>query len=139
MGWEADIDDPLLRHDIAEAASGIASRRLASAAVLADRLQTLDIRRAEAALRDEQATAAVRLAEQIKQARMRRRWLTGAAASLFCGLLATGVASIWAIQDRNEARRQTKIAVAVNQFLTEDLLGRGNLRSNATTTPWSTT
>lgn len=44
-GWESDIDDPLLRSDIAEAACGDPKRRMPSAAELADRLSNLDTRR----------------------------------------------------------------------------------------------
>ena len=46
-GWENDVADPLLRDDIAAAASGDPTRRLASAAILADRLDALESRRTE--------------------------------------------------------------------------------------------
>src|SRR2546429_7883258 len=46
-GWEAGIEDPLIREDIADAACGDSARRLASAAELAERLLALDRRRAE--------------------------------------------------------------------------------------------
>lgn len=46
-GWEADVTDELLRQDIAAAANGDPSRRLASAGELAERLSSLDRRRAE--------------------------------------------------------------------------------------------
>jgi non-specific serine/threonine protein kinase len=45
-GWEANVNDVLLREDIAEAASGDPGRRLSTVAVLVDRLETLDVRRA---------------------------------------------------------------------------------------------
>jgi len=41
-GWEAGIDDPLLREDIADAACGDPARRLKTAAELAERLTNLD-------------------------------------------------------------------------------------------------
>jgi DNA-binding winged helix-turn-helix (wHTH) protein/serine/threonine protein kinase len=56
-GWEAGIDDPLLREDIADAACGDPARRLQSGAELVDRLRNLDRRRAE---REQQAAAALR-------------------------------------------------------------------------------
>lgn len=56
-GWEADIDDPLLREDIAAAACGDPARRLKAASELAERLATLDRRRAG---REQQAVAARR-------------------------------------------------------------------------------
>ncbi len=56
-GWEAGIDDRLLREDIADAACGDPARRLKTAAELAERLTNLDRRRAE---REQQAEAARR-------------------------------------------------------------------------------
>ena len=47
-GWEAGIDDPLLREDIAEAACGDPSRRLKSAAELVERLENLSARQSRA-------------------------------------------------------------------------------------------
>ena len=44
-GWERDVPDPLLREDIAACVDGDPTRRLASAAALAERLQNLDQRR----------------------------------------------------------------------------------------------
>ncbi len=46
-GWEAEIDDPLLRQDIADAAAGNPARRLSSAKEFAQRLSTLDERRVQ--------------------------------------------------------------------------------------------
>jgi DNA-binding winged helix-turn-helix (wHTH) protein/TolB-like protein len=87
-GWEAGVDDPLLREDIAEAACGDPARRLKTAAELADRLTNLDRRRAE---REHQAEAARRwqIAEK-RRAQMFARipWILLAAVLL----LAAGVA-----------------------------------------------
>ena len=47
-GWEAEIKDPLLREDIADAACGDPAKRLNSAADLVERLLTLDERRINA-------------------------------------------------------------------------------------------
>ncbi len=44
-GWERDIDDPLLREDIATCVQGTETERLADASVLAERLATLPQRR----------------------------------------------------------------------------------------------
>jgi WD40 repeat protein/class 3 adenylate cyclase len=46
-GWERDVPDPLLREDIAACVDGDPARRLPSAADLAERLLSLDERRAE--------------------------------------------------------------------------------------------
>ena len=70
-GWEAAVDDPLLREDIADAACGDPARRLKTAAELAERLTNLNSRRAE---REQQSQAEKRrqLAER-KRARVRAR------------------------------------------------------------------
>jgi serine/threonine protein kinase/DNA-binding winged helix-turn-helix (wHTH) protein len=81
-GWEAGVDDPLLREDIADAACGDPARRLKTAAELAERLTNLDRRRAE---REEQAEAARRrqAAEKRRaQARARIPWFLLAAVLL---------------------------------------------------------
>jgi len=56
-GWEAGIGDPLLREDIADAASGDPAKRIQSAAEFVERLTNLGGRRAE---RNEQAEATLR-------------------------------------------------------------------------------
>ncbi len=78
-GWEAAIQDPLLREDIAVAACGDPDCRLETAAELAERLTNLDRRRAE---RQQQVEAARRreLAERRRaQARARIPWFLLAA------------------------------------------------------------
>ncbi len=47
QGWESDIDDALLREDIAACIAGSAAARLPSADLLSTRLRTLDERRRE--------------------------------------------------------------------------------------------
>jgi DNA-binding winged helix-turn-helix (wHTH) protein len=125
-GWEADIADELLRDLVARAAHGQAGLRLAAAETIADELASLEIARTELAQRRVAAAAAAALAEQAKRARLRRPWLILAAASLVCGAIGTGVAAWRAAGERDEARRQTRIANEVNLFLTQDLLGRGD-------------
>jgi eukaryotic-like serine/threonine-protein kinase len=85
-GWEAEIEDPLLREDIAQAASGDPAKRLNSAAELAERLTTLDQRRAR---RDELEAAKLRaqVAERkLSEARARRPWVVVAGIALAAGL-----------------------------------------------------
>lgn len=87
-GWEADIEDPLLREDIAAAACGDPARRLKTAAELAERLTKLDRRRAD---REQLAEAArlQQIAERRRaQARARIPWFLLAAVLL----VAAGVA-----------------------------------------------
>ncbi len=125
-GWEADIDDPLLRQDVADATMADPGRRLASAALLAERLRTLDARRAALVLRDREAEHAARMAARLERARLRRPWLVLAIASLALGLVGAGLAGLRAARERDRALRQERVTAAVNAFLTQDLLGRGN-------------
>jgi len=129
-GWEAEIDDPLLRTDVASAANGNPALRPASAAHLADLIRQLAQRRDKAALE-----AAVRDRIQVAErraalARARRPWVVAAMAVLVLGLGITGVLlqrSVNAEQDASEqrdaARRQAARAEAVVKFISNDLIG----------------
>ncbi|HZR55759.1 MAG TPA: tetratricopeptide repeat protein [Terriglobales bacterium] len=125
-GWEAEIDDPLIRADIAEAACGDPERRLKSAAELVERLENLESRRIE---RDK-----IKLAEQraliaerkLAESRTRRPWIAVAIVTLLIGLGTSLVLYRRALHARDNANRQTEIANAVNRFLSNDLLGRSN-------------
>src|SRR5947208_4446410 len=125
-GWESDIADPLLREDIAEAASGDPSKRLSSAADLVERLTTLDQRRAQ---RGELESAKLRaqVAErELAEARARRPWVVLAVIALAAGLAVSFTLYRRAARERDHASRQTAIATSINQFLSDDLLGRSN-------------
>lgn len=125
-GWEAGIQDPLLREDIADAACGDPARRLGSAVDLAERLLTLEARRVR---RNELETAKQRaqFAErQLAAARARRPWVALAVVALAIGLGFSFTLYRRAARERDIANRQTAIASSVSRFLSDDLLGRGN-------------
>jgi DNA-binding winged helix-turn-helix (wHTH) protein/serine/threonine protein kinase len=125
-GWEAEIRDPLVREDIASAACGDPAKRLGSAAELVERLLTLEQRRIR---RDELEAARVRaqIAErQLALTRARRPWVVFAVVALAAGLGVSLSLYLRATRERDNAKRQTAIASSVNQFLSDDLLGRGN-------------
>lgn len=125
-GWEAAIEDPLLREDIADAACGDPEKRMASAAELAERLRTLEQRRIR---RDELESAKSRalVAEKkLAEARARRPWIWLAGAALALGLAVSLVLYRSAVRERDAASRETAIAASMNRFLTDDLLGRTN-------------
>jgi serine/threonine protein kinase len=74
-GWEAEIEDPLLREDIARAASGDPRKRLSSAAELAGRLREVNERRVELhRLEQKKALDQLTLQKQA-DARARRPWI----------------------------------------------------------------
>src|SRR5216684_2365767 len=125
-GWEADIRDPLLREDIADAACGDPAKRLNSAADLVERLLTLDQRRIR---RDELETAKLRaqIAERkLAETRARRPWVVFAVIALATGLGVSSALYRRAARERDNANRQTAIASSISRFLSDDLLGRIN-------------
>ncbi|MEO7432842.1 MAG: winged helix-turn-helix domain-containing protein [Dokdonella sp.] len=125
-GWEQDIDDDLLCEDIRLATDGNPSRRLASAAELAQRLRNRDVRR-------EQAQQAHEIREQTRNAHealarnvARRPYLVALIAALAAGFVVTFALYQTALHARNDARRELDRATAINRFLNEDLIGRSN-------------
>lgn len=128
-GWERDIDDELLREDIAATADVDPERRLGDASELARRLRTLDRRRierdSELALRTQHERQRLKL----EQLRLRSRWRAAAMVILSVGLIAasalflqTRAALTRAEAEAERADRQAAQAEAVSQFLTQDLL-----------------
>ena len=125
-GWEAEIKDPLLREDIADAACGDPAKRISSAADLVERLLTLEQRRVR---RDELEAARQRalVAERkLAETRARRPWVAFAVIALAVGLGVSFALYRRATRERDNANRQTAIASSINRFLSDDLLGRGN-------------
>jgi DNA-binding winged helix-turn-helix (wHTH) protein/serine/threonine protein kinase len=125
-GWEAGIEDPLIREDIADAACGDPAKRLGGAAALADRLESLPQRRIardELELTRQRAQTAER---RLAKTRARRPWLIATALALTAGLAASLGLYRNASHERDRANHQTAIAAAVSQFLAGDLLGRSD-------------
>lgn len=116
-GWERDIDDPLLRQDIAAATDSDPSRRLADAAELADRLRRLPQRHAERRRREAEEQAAAALRQTLERNRARRPWLI--AAMVLMGVGATCSSLLWwhSERQRDLAQRQFARAEAMVQFL----------------------
>ena len=125
-GWEREIEDPLLREDIAAAAAGNPAERIESAALLADRLERIEERRAEAEAAQEAARRFEALARQDARRRARRPWVLAASGAAVLGIAATSAAAFIAVHQRDEARRQREVAEASYGFLTDDLLGRAD-------------
>lgn len=125
-GWESDVADPLLRQDVADAASGDPARRLRTAPELIKRIETLADRRAASDVLAAANSRALAAEKRLAQTRARRPWVIAATVALAAGL----GASLWlyrnAARERDRANQQTQIATSVNHFLANDLLGRGN-------------
>lgn len=71
-GWERDVEDDLLREDIADCVDGLPERRLASAKDLATRLRNLEQRRARR-LADKKAQEEFERAQHLASVARRRR------------------------------------------------------------------
>ncbi|MGY0612705.1 MULTISPECIES: protein kinase domain-containing protein [unclassified Luteimonas] len=129
-GWERDIDDPLLREDIAAAAHGNPERRLDSAAALADRVRNLAARREK---RELELAVRARVEEgekRLARMRARRPWMIAAMVALLAGT--TGSLLLAQRAHRAEQRAQEEAARAqaslrtqamLNDFLSEDVIG----------------
>lgn len=128
-GWERDIEDPLLREDIAQATDMEPARRIASAQELAERLRHLPQRHAERAAREAEERTAIALRQALERSRARRPWVAAAFVALALGL---GF-SLWfwqrseqqqqaARQQRDIAEKQAARATAVTHFLSDDML-----------------
>jgi DNA-binding winged helix-turn-helix (wHTH) protein len=126
VGWQDAIADALLRQDIIAATAIDPSQRLDSAAAFAERLETLPARRAAQDLRDAEQRRAAALARRAELATHRRPWIAAAALSLTAALAVSTLFAIQAARDRNATRRRAETTQAVNDFLTLDLLGRGD-------------
>jgi DNA-binding winged helix-turn-helix (wHTH) protein/tRNA A-37 threonylcarbamoyl transferase component Bud32 len=127
-GWELNIGDELLREDVALAAAGEPSRRLADAAQLVVRLRTRAERRqnrmAEAVSREK----AVR-AQRIMQELRRTRAFAIALLLLAIAAIVGGVTAYRARSDAVDARATTQ---AINDFLVEGVLELTRFRGRFT-------
>jgi eukaryotic-like serine/threonine-protein kinase len=125
-GWEADIDDALLRDDVHRATDGDPERRLSSAAELASRLRALPERRVDALAQDEARAAARRDREALARTQARRPILIALIAVLALGVIAASWLRQQAVVARDRAQAELQRASALARFLNEDLIGRSN-------------
>lgn len=121
-GWEADVDDELLREDIALAAAANPELRQLDARGLAERLRTLESRHAERARQRAKLAADERQAEQLARMKQRRRWLAVVASALALGLLGTVLMYATAERSRRLAEDSARQRQAVLDFVTGDIL-----------------
>ncbi|MBJ7499414.1 MAG: winged helix-turn-helix domain-containing protein [Sphingopyxis sp.] len=121
-GWESRIADRVLRGDILTAAEGDPAARLASASLLAERLETLERRRDEA--RDEAERAVAREAARREEERRsaRRPWIRLAFASLLAGFVASTLFGLYAWHQRSLAFAARDQAETSYAFIAEEVL-----------------
>ncbi|MGQ3056799.1 MAG: protein kinase domain-containing protein [Nevskia sp.] len=125
-GWESEIDDELLREDIAAATEGNPERRLADAGELGRRLRHLDQRRTERAAERQARLQHERRARQLERARVRRWWLRVAVASMVLGLIGTSLFAYRANEARRVAETEAARAKAVGDFLADGMFAEIN-------------
>jgi tetratricopeptide (TPR) repeat protein len=125
-GWERDVGDELLREDIAWAAAGNPTQRLADAARLAVQLRTLDARRL--ARTQERLAQAEALATQraLERAQARRGLWRALAVTLVLALSVTSWLAYSALRARRDAIEHSQQARAVTDFLINDILAAAN-------------
>lgn len=129
-GWEREIEDELLREDIAAAADTEPSRRLADAGELAQRLRTLPQRRAERAARLAAAADAERIRRDLERAESRRGWLMAVTGVSLAAVVITGAFYLRLQDSRDQmqaallrAAQEAAVSEAVVKFMNEDMLG----------------
>lgn len=88
-GWEAQIEDPALRDDIAQCTQGDPEKRLASAQLLADRLMNLEARRKQLEQERRAREEAEKNVLALQRIRARRPALFAAIALLIAGVSVT--------------------------------------------------
>jgi serine/threonine protein kinase/DNA-binding winged helix-turn-helix (wHTH) protein len=110
-GWEWDVEDPLLREDIAQAACGDPSRRLARARDLVGRIANLEKRRAERDAAERAKQNAEMAARRKALLRARLPWLAFAV----LGVMVAVIASL-ALLKKDTAAAQHSLSVAVLPF-----------------------
>lgn len=121
-GWEAKINDPLLREDIGLAAALDPEQRLASGDLLADRIERLAERRVEAEADAEQAARIAGALRREQERLARRPWVRAAIGSLAAGFVLVSVLAVLAWSQRNAAVAARQKAETGYRFIAEDIL-----------------
>ncbi|WP_428382264.1 protein kinase domain-containing protein [Nevskia ramosa] len=120
-GWEAAVDDEILREDINAAADGDPQRRLADPRELARKLRAIEARRQARKAEHVAKEKAERAARALERIKARRVGLMAAFAALTIGF----VVSAWLYVDARKAREiaeaETRRAEKVADFLGEDM------------------
>lgn len=121
-GWESRIAEPVLRGDILAAAEGDPTARLASASLLAERLETLKERQDEARIEAGHAAARERARREEEKRAARRPWIRLAFASLLAGFVASLLFGLFAWQQRGAALAARDQAETSYAFVAEEVL-----------------
>jgi non-specific serine/threonine protein kinase len=129
-GWEQALDDPLLCEDVAAATYGDPAQRIASVAVLVDRLKSLAARRESGQRERERERRLAETEALLARSRARRPWMIAAGVALATGLAVALYQNDRIEHARAEALVQASLATEMHRFLNEDLLGGGRSRTS---------
>jgi len=125
-GWRREIRDEELVEDIAAATDQDPSRRPASVDEMVRRIERREQRRQEREQRRREQAALEQSRQELQRQRARRPWMWGLVATLTLGL---GL-SVYLYREAEQGRRQAEAFVeqmqAVQQFLSQDIIGRAN-------------
>ena len=121
-GWERRIDDELLREDIDLAVQGAPERRLANAQEFADRIRSLDRRRAIRARERVEQQRRIDAEQALQHLRLRRGWMFATMVALLVGLGIAWVQYLKADRERRRAEASAETALETGRFMFEGLL-----------------
>ncbi|MBP7866921.1 MAG: tetratricopeptide repeat protein [Acidobacteria bacterium] len=111
-GWERQVEDPLLREDIAAAVEGVLENRLSSAGELARRLRALDERRAQREAEEKAKKAAER-------SRRRRKIVIPVMIGLAVLAVAMAIQARRIALEAERANREAETARQISDFMVE--------------------
>lgn len=121
-GWEARIEDPILKQDIAQAAQIDVAHRTPSAVALAQALANRVSRRRELVAAEQRQQQAEQLERQLERVRARRPLQFGLVGVLTVAVAVTSWLYVDAANSRDSAELNARISRKVSEFLNDDLL-----------------
>ncbi|GGO14924.1 hypothetical protein GCM10007972_22540 [Iodidimonas muriae] len=130
-GWEDDLEGALLREDIAQATAGDPTRRMASAAELAQRLRSLEERHLERRRLAAVKQRALKAQAALQRSRARRPWLIGVISLLALGVAASTGLFLRASEAWHSAQQQATRAEATAAFLRDIMINADPRESGA--------
>ncbi|MEM7051428.1 MAG: winged helix-turn-helix domain-containing protein [Acidobacteriota bacterium] len=122
-GWQRDVEDDLLREDIALCVDRSPKQRSMSALDIAERLRTLEIRRHRWEEERRRLAEAEATRQALAHAQRRRRLLSALAAVAGLVAVVVSVLTFWAVEARHRAEAHRERAETLVSFLLGDLRG----------------
>jgi len=116
-GWEREIDDELLRQDIAELVDGDPLRRLGDASQAANRLRTLEQRHRELEEKRREAAEAEQARAALERSRKRRKLVAAAVAVLSVFSISVTILSFRIQHEKERAQLEAATSQEVANFL----------------------